>query len=543
MASIDRFLDRHSILMLFLLLVTLLRIPSLFEPVWYGDEAIYLTVGNALNQGKLLYSQIIDHKTPLIYYVAALAPSITWFKAFLLGWMLLTTTAFLNLANQLFNRSRTLVILSTGLFVLLTSLPTLEGNIVNGELLMMGWILLGASAFTRTRFWYRFKQTKQQATAPYNSVLLLLTGLCWGMAVLSKVPSAFDILGLGSVIWWVWLDQLREGIKTKRLNWPVLKKLITDELLLFMAVLLPIVVSVGYFALRGTVQEYLQFGLLYNLYYVGTWVPELVNAEFSWYLSIIGKAALLMTWLIGLSLTSRWLSKPLLLTSFWTIAALVAATLSNRPYPHYFLQVVPPASLLVAAMMQGSKHPKKQTSIRNLFQLLATGWIQFKNYLQTGWSFQNVIIGSATLATVGVVFYQLQVIPYSTTEYYQRFSQLLTNQLTYAEYAQQFNQLVLDNARLSYLLRLKGVEEIFIWGTNPLLYAQSSTSPVGLFTVDFHIDDLAYRAQTIDHLEANPPNYIVVTTTASEFSELSQLLTQSYLPVQQLDTQTLWKKM
>ncbi len=68
--KIDIFLDKQTGLFLNLFLLVILRIPNFFEPYWYGDEAIYLSVGNALNKGGLLYTTIIDHKTPLIYQFA-----------------------------------------------------------------------------------------------------------------------------------------------------------------------------------------------------------------------------------------------------------------------------------------------------------------------------------------------------------------------------------------------------------------------------------------------------------------------------------------
>jgi len=48
----DRWLDSHLWLLIALLLLLILRIPNFFEPYWYGDEAIYLSLGNALNKGE-----------------------------------------------------------------------------------------------------------------------------------------------------------------------------------------------------------------------------------------------------------------------------------------------------------------------------------------------------------------------------------------------------------------------------------------------------------------------------------------------------------
>src|SRR5438270_13611137 len=49
----------------------LLRLPSLFEPYWYGDEGIYEVIGFAMRHGRLLYQGIWDNKPPLLYLLYA----------------------------------------------------------------------------------------------------------------------------------------------------------------------------------------------------------------------------------------------------------------------------------------------------------------------------------------------------------------------------------------------------------------------------------------------------------------------------------------
>jgi 4-amino-4-deoxy-L-arabinose transferase-like glycosyltransferase len=50
----------------------ILRLPSLFEPNWYGDEGIYEVIGKAMSQGRILYLQIWDNKPPLLYVTYAI---------------------------------------------------------------------------------------------------------------------------------------------------------------------------------------------------------------------------------------------------------------------------------------------------------------------------------------------------------------------------------------------------------------------------------------------------------------------------------------
>src|ERR1051326_55110 len=59
-------------LIITLFLFFLLRLPSLFEPYWYGDEGIYQVIGSALRNGRQLYSGIWDNKPPVLYLIYAL---------------------------------------------------------------------------------------------------------------------------------------------------------------------------------------------------------------------------------------------------------------------------------------------------------------------------------------------------------------------------------------------------------------------------------------------------------------------------------------
>ena len=90
--------------MLLLLLLLVLRLPNFSEPYWYGDEGIYLTIGQALNKGYRLYSEIVDHKTPLIY-VFAQTGSQLYFRLLLVFWMVVATAGFYRLTYLLFPAS------------------------------------------------------------------------------------------------------------------------------------------------------------------------------------------------------------------------------------------------------------------------------------------------------------------------------------------------------------------------------------------------------------------------------------------------------
>jgi hypothetical protein len=135
------FLEKLKIphwLIAILVLVFVLRIPSFFEPYYYGDEMIYMSLGTGVRQGEILYKDIYDNKPPFLYLVATLAGNLFMFKAILAFWNLATIFIFWKLAEKLLNKNTNGIKIATLLFALLTTLPLLEGNIANAELFMIG---------------------------------------------------------------------------------------------------------------------------------------------------------------------------------------------------------------------------------------------------------------------------------------------------------------------------------------------------------------------------------------------------------------------
>ena len=126
-----------------LAVVIILRIPSFFEPYNYGDEMIYMTLGQGIRQGVPLYSGLHDNKPPLLYLTAAVAGNLFWFKAMLAVFSVLSIVVFFKLGKVLFEKNLKLRKVATLIFALMTTLPIFEGNIANAENFMMLPILAG----------------------------------------------------------------------------------------------------------------------------------------------------------------------------------------------------------------------------------------------------------------------------------------------------------------------------------------------------------------------------------------------------------------
>src|SRR3989304_3279658 len=100
MRHITTFIHLHEWSILLLLFVALLRAPNFVEPYWYGDETIYLTIGTALRSGEVLYKDIVDHKTPLIYMLSMVESQFA-LKALLFGWSLISVVVFMRLCASI----------------------------------------------------------------------------------------------------------------------------------------------------------------------------------------------------------------------------------------------------------------------------------------------------------------------------------------------------------------------------------------------------------------------------------------------------------
>ncbi len=513
--QLDIFLDTHRYLLGYLALVVGLRVPSLVEPYWYGDEGIYLTLGQAMRSGELLYTDIVDHKTPLIYYFA-MVPNQFWFRILMMAAMVVTTFGFIYLSRQLIKR-RVARVIATLLFIFATNLPALEGNIPNGELFVMCFIFMGAAALVKTNLFQYLAWPDERKVIPAksNRIWLVASGLCFGLAILTKVPAVFDVLAFMAIGWF--------GVATLFLEkhpdrTPKTFSIFTQLGILGAAILAPIILSILYFVLRGSGAAYLNFGLLYNFRYAGSWKPSFALPFVGAFFSLPAKMVLLSGWLLILTMLSRYLTKRFLFLAGWVALALVAATLSNRPYPHYFLQVIPPLCLMVGYVISIIK-------VKLNFKELS-----------------EVALATVSLGSVVAVMLLLQVTGYPTISYYLRFWRYATHQISWETYRDEFNYILADNYAATHLIKTSSNPEMFIWGTNPNLYAQARKNPVGRFTVAFHIADFKAEEETLRAVEEKRPTYIVVMKEERELPGLNRLLENEYMPNTSFQNFVLWKR-
>ena len=241
-------------LLITLIGILILRIPSFFEPYSYGDEMIYLTLGQGIRQGIPLYSGVHDNKPPLLYLIAAIAGNLFWFKAILAFWMLGTTVLFSKLAEIFTKGKKNLIIISTVIFATFTTLPLLEGNIVNAELFMIAPIM-GAVIILLTK--------------PKSLKNLILAGMLFSLASLFKMPAAFDFPVI--IFFWFLFQTPKKG------KWAIFFK---EIVLLTIGFIIPILVSFGWFYFQGAGRDYLIAAYLQNVGYLSSFRPDDVQKGF-----------------------------------------------------------------------------------------------------------------------------------------------------------------------------------------------------------------------------------------------------------------------
>lgn len=502
----------HEGLLLILTLMLFVRLPNLAEPYWYGDEAIYLTIGTALRHGQAMYAEIVDHKTPLIYYLA-MVPNQFLFRLLLISWMTATTVLWHSILRRVV-KPRWLVLFGTTLFMLFTTWPGLEGNIPNGELFVMGFIIAAWWLLSRTTLFPRLLNKTAPEDWNWPRVELALTftaGAVASLGILTKVPGLLDVAALGSLFF---LTAWRHFSST---NWRMVWQWAGIGLITFAAgVATPVLVSILYYWSIGSFNAYLQFGLLYNLHYTSNWVLPFTQPWLLTAFTLPAKVGILVVTFLLVLLISRWRKTSTFASwsAFWLIATLVAATLSNRPYPHYLLQAIPP---VVAA-------------------------ITFFLSRRTAWISRGLIIGAIGLG--GACLWLLDFGLYETVSYYQRYFRLITGQMSNEEYRYSFNWLVRENEQLVPIIQTGSDprEPIFIWGTNPMLYAQAQRHPASRFTVAFHIHDLKNYAETLAEVRQAEPQYIVVLKEESPLPGLAAYLDEQYLKSAETDHMVLYRR-
>lgn len=478
-------------LFLVLLLVLVLRIPSFFEPYSYGDEMIYLTLGEAVRSGIPLYQGIHDNKPPLVYILAAMAGSLFWFKAILAVWNLVTVFLFWKLSEALFPgekrpQNAKLQKMATIIFAIFTTIPLLEGNIVNAELFMIGPIIAALLILFSKKL--TFKN-------------VFAAGALFSVATLFKVPAAFDM----PAIIFLWIVAIKKDHKSFR-------ELLLNTVYLLAGFITPILATMFWYALRGALPEYLAAAFLQNLGYLSSWHPGLTKEPFFVRnLSLLIRGSIVALGLTTLFIARKKLSKNFIFLTGWLALTLFAVTLSERPYPHYLIQSVAPISFLAAILF----------TQKNIEQVL--------------------VIIPLTIAFIVPTYFKFW--RYPVTSYYVRFIKFASRQMSKEAYMSSFDNKVVRNYKIaSFVIRsTRAGDKIFVWGDDSVIYALTRRLPPLKYIADYHIADFSSEGEIVAALKNDMPELIITLPGAAPFPALRTFLKSNYGLTETIDQAEIWK--
>jgi hypothetical protein len=450
-----------------------LRLPSLFEPYWYGDEGIYQVIGSGLHSGRQFYSEVWDNKPPLLFVIYYLANG-DQFNARLISLVfgLFSLIAFYFLAKKLFKENY-IRIITTAIFAILFGLPIIEGNIANSENFMLLPILVAANLFYPLIDEHALQLTKNKKW------LLVIAGLFLSLTFLIKIVAIFDFAAF--LVFIVFVSNLHS--KHIRFN-NVIKNiyLMLPNISWFVCgFIIPVLISIIIFLILGVLPQYLYAVFGSNIDYVSKGNKLVIPQGL-----LILKIVFLALFLVLLFIKKNIFSRPSLFILIWLAFSLFNTFFSQRPYTHYLLVLLPSISLYAGILLTKQTVRNKIISFIVIFLIL---YLVLPNFLY--WSIPR------------------------TFAYYGNYLSFVTQKIDFSTYQSFFDpQNSKDYAIAAYIRKHTHTRDIiFLWGNNVQIYSLSKTLPPGRYSAAYHI---ATNRQTIQEtqiaIEKNKPKYIIIAS-------------------------------
>jgi hypothetical protein len=498
-----------------LFLVLLLRLPSWWEPYWYGDEGITLTVGRVWRAGGVIYKDIQDNKPPLLYWIAGLSGDLGTLKMVLTGWALMTVGLFWRLGKEVFKVTPPSlplprggiapVVVATLVFAILTSIPLWEGNLVNGEIFMMGPVIGAFLVLLNSKF--KVQSSKLWSLRRIYKWRLFLAGGLFGVGFLFKHPAGVDLI---TAILLLLNPNSKFKIQSSKLRFlQGIYKLFLPVIYLGIGFLVPVAVVAGVFWWQDALGDFVKSVFLNNFLYVSRWEPLSVWGSTSAFGGELWqRLGVVLIWTGCLWIWRKRFSFTVLFIALWLGWSALGASLSGRPYPHYWLQVVPALSL-------------------------AAGWIVYKLKIQNlkfkvNRSELFVVVGG--LVMVWWVWARIGYWRYPTVGYYINFLSYVSSENSVENYWNFFDSRVVRDYKLSAWVRDGTVEEdeIFVWGDIPQIYVMSERLPATKYVMSYHVRDFGVEEDTLLQLRTSLPKLIVVMDESGRWEELDELMDEKY---------------
>jgi 4-amino-4-deoxy-L-arabinose transferase-like glycosyltransferase len=350
---------RHGLVLIAILAISFcLRLSFVREP-FERDEGLYAYIAQEILRGGVPYKDAIEIKPPAIYYLYAAGMMIfgespTAIRIFTSFYSLLTVSAIFLLTRQISGRKAGLIAaLLHGIF---SSSPLLQGSSSNTEVFMLPPLVLGIHFLLR-------------AMDKGERKFIFFCGLCCAAAMLVKsVAIPFVALAaMGTLL----VPRPDNTIREKA----------TDIATLALGPAILATLTVGYFFLNGATDDFLYWTIIFPRLYLSGMIqgpPFLWTALFL-FPEFIALAIAATPTFIRLMFKVR--GRRECIAALTLPAALIAAILPGKHFPHYFILVVPPLAMLAGieiAMLFGSK--RRRLGFEGLLLTAAFSFWVFMRY-------------------------------------------------------------------------------------------------------------------------------------------------------------------
>jgi 4-amino-4-deoxy-L-arabinose transferase-like glycosyltransferase len=323
-----------------LVLLAVLRLPSLMEPHWYTDEAGYVNVGRSLLQGKVLYAQIWNNKPPLMLWTIAaevrlFGASETWLHVLTLISGLVAVSGIVWAAGRLYTPRRAMV--AGILAALVLGPPILDAELAIPESLMIA-PLTWAGAIVVVRILGRIGEHPAQSSPqwplagdpgrPARRIPL------WplGVGVLTAAAIAYQQTAIAEASAFFFAMLLAPKLR-RRDAVVFLGTVVTITAAWLVAAIVTAGAGRVAFALAGFYIDYTKKVLPSS--------PSGALAHFA----LAGAAALLIG---GGAMLARKRERPGWVLLLWGGATLLVTAIAGQPYAHFLVPAVAPLTLLAA---------------------------------------------------------------------------------------------------------------------------------------------------------------------------------------------------
>lgn len=448
------------LILIFSVVFFLLRLPSLFEPYWYGDEGVYQAVGILIRDGAPLFSGAWDNKPPLLLLLYALFNSDQLvIRTVSLIFGVMSVIVFYFLAKRLFEKNNLAIYISAGIFTFFLGSPVIEGNIANTENFMVLPILISAYIITSTDFIKR----------AFKNRIYFLSGFILSLAFLSKIVAIFDFFAFSLFL----LIGVRNSFKEN-----FSKKIIPFGL----SFSIPVLITTFYFVITNNYKDYFDAFIFKNIGYVG-YENELFFPQGL----LIVKMVLLLSFLSFLFFLRNKIPRNIIFVLIWFAFSLFNSFFAHRPYLHYLLVLLPSFCLLIGVAISETKY--------RLFYLL-------------------ILILSFILVYNHFGYYE------KITSYYGNFAAFCGNKKDVSTYQRFFDKKTpLDYELASYIkTNSTASDKVFIWGNNAQVYKLSDKIPLIRYTVAYHITNFPTGVTEMENaIKTKKPKLIVIMPDMPEF--------------------------